>query len=60
MMNDDFNTVAPLCFLYDNTGEKSDKISQELKSAFLPYDVIDERAFTGLNFVSINILINNA
>ena len=49
--NENFNELAPICFLYDEVEEKSENIANHLKKAYLPFDEIDDRGFGGLNMV---------
>ena len=50
-LNDDFEEIAPMLFLYERNTEKSKEISKKLREAYLPFDVIDRRSFNALNNV---------
>lgn len=47
MMNSDFDSIAPICFRYEENTEKSKAFSKVLRKTYLPFDVIDVRSFGG-------------
>lgn len=57
-LNERFDEIAPTCFSYEGNDHKSTKeIGDILRGAYLPYDTIDIRSFTGLkNLISDGII----
>lgn len=50
-LNENFEQIAPYCFVYDRDVEKSRAFSAALRKAYLPYDTIDVRSFGPLNYL---------
>lgn len=48
-LNDNFDKMAPQCFVYEQNSKKSEEISSALRNAYFPFDKIDVRSFSGLN-----------
>ncbi|KAF5306933.1 hypothetical protein FQA39_LY00163 [Lamprigera yunnana] len=57
LMNEEFDRVAPISFLYERNSTKSKVISRELRKAFLGDGPIDNSSFTGLGYVSFSQLL---
>lgn len=49
ILNERFNEIAPVCFIYERDTKKSTEISETLRSTYFPFDKIDNRSFNGLS-----------
>lgn len=52
-LNENFNEVAPHCFFYEVKTEKSKKMSETLRAAYFPFDIIDNRTHSSLSNVRL-------
>ncbi|KAF5306932.1 hypothetical protein FQA39_LY00162 [Lamprigera yunnana] len=57
VMNEEFDRVAPISFLYERNTTKSKIISRELRKAFLGDGPIDNSSFTGLGYLYADGLV---
>lgn len=57
MMNNDFDSIAPICFRYEENTDKSKAFSKVLRKTYLPFDTIDIRSFGGLGYLFGDSLI---
>lgn len=56
-MNNDFDSIAPICFRYEEDTEKSKAFSNVLRKEYLPLETIDVRSFGGLGLLFGDSLI---
>lgn len=56
-MDTEFQTVAPICFLYERDTERSMNISTKLRKEFLNAPILDDRSLSGLNHVSKTLIL---
>lgn len=48
-LNENFEEVAPSCFRYEQSTDKSREISNAMRNSYLPFEKIDNRSFNALN-----------
>lgn len=56
-MNNNFDSIAPICFRYESDTEKSKAFSKVLRNTYLPLETIDVRSFGGLAYLFGDSLI---
>lgn len=53
MMNENFEELAPICFMYERDTSKSKEISKGLRDNFINSTLLTNATFAGLNYVSL-------
>lgn len=57
MMNENFEELAPICFMYERDTPRSKEISKALRDNFINSSVLTNTSFDGLNYVSFILTI---
>lgn len=51
MMNNDFASIAPICFRYEENTDRSKAFSEALQKAYFPFETLDVRSFGALAYL---------